>query len=70
MPRYTMDVDDDFDGVLNGLQTATGKKSKAALIRDAIASYAFLKKEQKEGRGIAITDEANPNRVKKVVQLP
>jgi len=65
-----MDVDDDFDGVLKQLQTDTGKTSKAALIRDAIASYAFLKKEQGQGRGIAITDDPNSVRVTKVVQLP
>jgi len=70
MPRYTMDIDDDFDGVLNELQTVTGKKSKASLIRDAIASYAFFKKEQKQGRGIAITDGANSVHVVKGVQLP
>jgi len=45
MPRYTIDVDDNFDQTLNELVRTTPATTKADVIRRAVASYKYLKDE-------------------------
>lgn len=66
--RYTMDLDQNFNRVLNDLVLTTGSANKADVIRRAIASYKFLKDAEKDGDKVSITDR--DDRVKKDVVLP
>lgn len=43
MPRFTIDIDDKFDQTLNDLMKNTDAKTKADVIRRAVASYKYLK---------------------------
>ncbi len=68
MPRFTIDVDDKFNDVLNELAKGT---TKADVIRRAVASYQYLKSETAapaDGRRISITDSAG--NIQKDVVLP
>ena len=68
MPRFTIDIDDKFNETLAKL--ANGG-SKADVIRNAVATYQYLKSEAPSGqteKRISITD-ANGN-VQKDVILP
>jgi predicted transcriptional regulator len=55
MSRFTIDVDDQFDKLLAELAAQKGS-SKASVVRDAVASYAYLKKEQQGGRTVSVTE--------------
>ena len=48
MPRYTIDFDDAFDKMLADLVKETDATTKAEAIRRAVASYGYLKKQQRE----------------------
>ncbi len=50
MPRYTIDFDDDFDRTLMELVNTTGATTKADVIRRAVASYSYLKNEQRQDK--------------------
>jgi hypothetical protein len=66
--RFTIDIDEKFNQTLNDL--AKGG-SKADVIRNAVATYQYLKREvpnNNSGKNISITD-ANGN-VEKDVILP
>lgn len=68
MPRFTLDVDDQFNDTLTKL--AEGG-SKADVIRKAIATYQFLKSEAPTGqtqKRVSISDA--DGKVEKVVILP
>jgi hypothetical protein len=68
MPRYTIDIDDQFDKTLTNL--ANGG-SKADVIRRAVQTYSYLKSEvpnQNSPQRVSITD-ADGN-VKKDLILP
>jgi predicted transcriptional regulator len=66
MPRLTIDVGTEFDGLLSEL--AKEKEStKAEIIRRAVASYAYLKKHAADNK-VSITDA--DNKVLKDVVLP
>jgi hypothetical protein len=68
MPRYTIDIDDQFDKTLTEL--ANGG-SKADVIRRAVQTYSYLKSQvpnQNSDKRVSITD-ADGN-VKKDVILP
>jgi hypothetical protein len=68
MPRFTIDIDDQFNDTLTNL--ANGG-NKADVIRKAVASYQYLKSEVPNGQSekrISITD-ADGN-VQKDVILP
>jgi hypothetical protein len=69
MPRYTIDFDKDFDNTLSELVKSTDATTKADVIRRAVASYSFLKKQQQSNKDakIVITDD---NQLKKEVILP
>ena len=69
MPRYTIDFDKDFDKTLSELVETTDATTKADVIRRAVASYSFLKKQQRENKDakLVITDD---NKLKKEVILP
>jgi hypothetical protein len=69
MPRYTIDFDKDFDKTLSELVDTTDATTKADVIRRAVASYSYLKNEQRANKSakIVITDDAN---LKKEVVLP
>lgn len=68
MTRYTIDLDDKFDQLLT--QVAEDKNStKAQAIRDAVASYSFLKKQVEDNDlRVSITDKNG--KVLKDIQLP
>ena len=68
MPRFTIDIDDQFNETLNKL--ANGG-SKADVIRRAVSSYQYLKSEVPDANGpnrLSITDSNGV--VKKDVVLP
>ena len=69
MPRYTMDLDDNFDQTLNDLVKGdnTDAKTKADVIRRAVASYKFLKEQEANNNKVSIT---NNGKVVKDVILP
>jgi hypothetical protein len=48
VPRYTIDFDDEFDKTLLDAMAASGAKTKAEVIRRAVASYGYLKKQQQK----------------------
>lgn len=48
MPRYTIDIDDEFDKTLAELIKNTDATTKAEVIRRAVASYSYLKKQQRQ----------------------
>jgi hypothetical protein len=68
MPRFTIDIDDKFNDVLNQLAKGT---TKADVIRRAVASYQYLKAETASpplGKRISITDAAG--NIQKDIVLP
>ncbi len=69
MPRYTIDFDKDFDKTLSDLIETTDATTKADVIRRAVASYSYLKKQQKANKDakIVITDD---DKLRKEVVLP
>jgi len=69
MPRYTIDFDKDFDKTLSELVETTDATTKADVIRRAVASYSYLKKEQRSNQNakIVVTDDG---KLKKEVVLP
>jgi predicted transcriptional regulator len=48
MPRYTIDFDDEFDKTLAELVKSTNATTKAEVIRRAVASYSYLKNQQRQ----------------------
>jgi hypothetical protein len=69
MPRYTIDLDENFDRVLNELVSTTGASTKADVIRRAVASYKFLKSQAPEdGNNVSITTK--DGKILKDVVLP
>jgi predicted transcriptional regulator len=69
MPRYTIDFDKDFDKTLSELVETTDATTKADVIRRAVASYSYLKKQQRSNKDakIVITDD---DKLKKEIVLP
>ena len=65
MPRYTIDLDKDFDKTLSDLVEMTDATTKADVIRRAVASYSYLKKEQKAHKDarIVITEDGRTKEV-------
>jgi predicted transcriptional regulator len=69
MPRFSIDVDSAFDDTLNELVKNTSATTKADVIRRAVASYKYLKDEEKnQNSKISVTD--NSGKVKKDIVLP
>jgi hypothetical protein len=68
--RYTIDFDDQFDETLSELVKMTDATTKADVIRRAVASYSYLKKQQRQNKEtkVAITDQ--DNHVLKEIVLP
>ena len=48
MPRFTIDFDEEFDKTLSELVKTTDATTKADVIRRAVASYSYLKKQQRQ----------------------
>ncbi len=48
MPRYTIDFDEEFEKTLTDLVKNTDATTKADVIRRAVASYSYLRKQQRE----------------------
>jgi predicted transcriptional regulator len=69
MPRYTIDFDKDFDKTLSELVENTDATTKADVIRRAVASYSYLKRQQRDNKDakIVITDDG---KLKKEIVLP
>ena len=65
MPRYTIDFDKDFDKTLSDLVEMTDATTKADVKRRAVASYSYLKKEQKAHKDarIVITEDGRTKEV-------
>lgn len=70
MPRYTIDFDASFDKTLDDLVSNTDATTKAEVIRRAVASYSYLKKQQRkdEDARVAIVDK--DDKVMKEIVLP
>jgi len=69
MPRYTIDFDKAFDKTLSELVDTTDATTKADVIRRAVASYSYLKKEQRQNKGakLVVTDN---DKLNKEIVLP
>jgi hypothetical protein len=69
--KYTIDFDDTFDDTLTGLKqgSLTDAKTKAEVIRRAVATYKALKSETAEGGEITITDKKT-GKIKKSIIIP
>jgi predicted transcriptional regulator len=67
MKKYTIQLSNTFDEILDQEAEAKGI-SKSEVIRRAVASYAYLSEEMKEGRRVSITDKSGE--VLKDVVLP
>jgi len=69
MPRYSIDLNDQFDTKLSKMAVEKGT-TKAEIIRRAVASYTYLNQqvEGDNGRKISITD--GDDRVEKDIVLP
>ncbi len=63
--RYTLDMGEKFDGLLQDLANAK-ETTKSEIIRRAVASYAYFSDEVSAGRKVAVSD-GNGNIVKEVV---
>ena len=50
MPRFTIDFDDEFDKTLSELVKSTDARTKAEVIRRAVASYSYIKKQQRQNK--------------------
>jgi metal-responsive CopG/Arc/MetJ family transcriptional regulator len=61
MPRYTIDFDKEFDKTLEDLVKTTGATTKAEVIRRAVASYSYIKKQQRQQKDskLRIVDKDN-----------
>ena len=68
MARYTIDFDDNFDKTLTDLTKSTDATTKADVIRRAVASYSYLKKQENDQGKVSITDK--DGKVIKDVVLP
>ena len=69
MPRYTIDFDKEFDKTLSDLIETTDATTKADVIRRAVASYSYLKNQQKANKDakLVITDD---DKLRKEIVLP
>jgi hypothetical protein len=69
MPRYTIDFDNEFDKTLSDLVGTTDATTKADVIRRAVASYSYLKNQQRANKDakIVITDD---DKLRKEIVLP
>lgn len=54
MAKYTIEFDPEFDKTLSDLKDSTDATTKADVIRRAVASYKFLKKEAEKGAEVAV----------------
>jgi hypothetical protein len=70
MPRYTIDFDDDFDKTLIELVKTTDATTKADVIRRAVASYSYLKKQQRDHKDAKIAITTHGDKVVKEIVLP
>jgi hypothetical protein len=68
MPRYTIDVDSDFDKMLVDLSKQKGS-TKAQVIRDAVAAYSFLK-AQSDSPDLKVSISNKDDKVIKDIVLP
>jgi len=64
--RFTMDVGPEFDDKLSEL-SSRASVTKAEIIKRAVASYAYLKDETRNGNRVAITDRENGAVLKEVI---
>jgi len=69
MPRYTIDFDKDFDKTLSELVETTDATTKADVIRRAVASYSYLKKEQRAHKDARIV-VIDGDKIRKEIVLP
>lgn len=67
MPRYTIDFDDDFDKTLTDLIGTTDATTKADVIRRAVASYSYLKKQQRANKDAKVVITSDDKVIKEIV---
>jgi aspartate 1-decarboxylase len=68
--RYTIDFDPSFDKTLSDLVKNTGASTKAEVIRRAVASYSYLKKQQAENEDVKVAIVDKNNNITKEIVLP
>jgi hypothetical protein len=68
--RYTIDFDPSFDKTLSDLVKNTGASTKAEVIRRAVASYSYLKKQQAENEDTKVAIVDKNNNITKEIVLP
>ncbi len=67
MPRYTIDFDDAFDKTLTDLIGTTDATTKADVIRRAVASYSYLKKQQRANKDAKVAIISDDKIIKEIV---
>jgi len=70
VPRYTIDFDDDFDRMLSDLVKNTDATTKADVIRRAVASYNYLKKQQRDQKDTKLRIVDKDDRPLQEIVLP
>ena len=70
MPRYTIDIDDEFDKTLTELVKNTDATTKADVIRRAVASYSYLKKQQRQQKNTKLRIVDKDNKPLQEIVLP
>ena len=69
MPSYTIVFGREFDETLSDLVKTTDATTKADVIRRAVASYSFLKTQQRDNRDAKIIIMGNGG-FRKEIELP
>jgi hypothetical protein len=68
--RYTIDFDPTFDKTLTDLVKSTDASTKAEVIRRAVASYSYLKKQQAQDSDVKVAIVDKNNNITKEIVLP
>ena len=66
MARFTMDVGPEFDAKLTEL-SERAETTKAEIIKRAVASYAYLKDQTRDGNHVTITDATSGRALRDVI---
>lgn len=69
MPRYTMDLTDDFDSLLTEMAKKEGV-SKSEIIRRSVAVYKFMEEEVTSVPNSKIVIASENNQVEKILVMP
>lgn len=70
MARSTIEFNEAADAQLQALVRHLGASSKAEVVRNALSLYAYLVDQMEPDKALGILNEAEGNKVEKVVVVP